>query len=45
VSLGVRGGPGWRITSAKRLRRLVELLGPAPAGGAQHWPSGVVIAG
>ena len=39
VSLGVRGGPGWRVTSAKRLRRLVELLGPAPAGGAQHWPS------
>ena len=39
VSLGVRGGPGWRVTSARRLRRLVELLGPAPAGGAQHWPS------
>jgi hypothetical protein len=38
VSLGVRGGPGWRITSARRLRRLVELLGPAPAGGAADWP-------
>lgn len=45
VSLGVRGGPGWRVTSAKRLRRLVELLGPAPAGGAQHWPSAVAAAG
>jgi hypothetical protein len=38
VSLGVRGGPGWRVTSARRLRRLVELIGPAPEGGAQHWP-------
>jgi hypothetical protein len=38
VSLGQRGGPGWRITSARRLRRLVELLGPAPAGGAAGWP-------
>jgi hypothetical protein len=37
VSLAQRGGPGWRITSAKRLRRLVELLGPAPAGGAADW--------
>jgi hypothetical protein len=38
VSLGVRGGPGWRVTSSRRLRRLVELLGPAPEGGAAHWP-------
>jgi len=38
VSLGVRGGPGWRVTSARRLRRLVELLGPAPAGAADQWP-------
>jgi hypothetical protein len=38
VSLAQRGGPGWRVTSAKRLRRLVELLGPAPDGGAEHWP-------
>lgn len=39
VSLGHRGGPGWRVTSARRLRRLAELLGPAPAGGAAGWPS------
>lgn len=37
VSLAGRGGPGWRITSAKRIRRLGELLGPAPAGGAAAW--------
>jgi hypothetical protein len=40
VSLAQRGGPGWRVTSDKRLRRLVELVGPAPAGGENHWPSG-----
>jgi hypothetical protein len=40
VSLAQRGGPGWRVTSDKRLRRLAELLGPAPAGGEQHWPTG-----
>jgi hypothetical protein len=39
VSLAQRGGPGWRITSDRRLRRLVELLGPAPHGAAAHWPS------
>jgi hypothetical protein len=38
VSLAQRGGPGWRVTSARRLRRLVELLGPAPAGGEAGWP-------
>jgi hypothetical protein len=38
VSLAQRGGPGWRVTSARRLRRLVELLGPPPAGGAPDWP-------
>jgi hypothetical protein len=38
VSLSQRGGPGWRVTSARRLRRLVELLGPAPDGGASGWP-------
>jgi hypothetical protein len=38
VSLAQRGGPGWRVTSARRLRRLVELLGPAPEGGAAGWP-------
>lgn len=39
VSLAQRGGPGWRVTSERRLRRLVELLGPPPAGGEQHWPT------
>jgi hypothetical protein len=38
VSLGQRGGPGWRVTSARRLRRLVELVGPPPAGAAEAWP-------
>lgn len=38
VSLAQRGGPGWRVTSARRLRRLVELLGPAPSGGEADWP-------
>lgn len=38
VSLTQRaGGPGWRITSAKRLRRLGELLGEPPPGA--DWPS------
>jgi hypothetical protein len=40
VSLGVRGGPGWRITSGRRLRRLVELVGPPPRGAERHWPAG-----
>jgi hypothetical protein len=38
VALAQRGGPGWRVTSAKRLRRLVELLGPPPHGGEGDWP-------
>jgi hypothetical protein len=38
VSLGQRGGPGWRVTSARRMRRLVELLGPAPSGAEDSWP-------
>lgn len=41
VSIGRRGsrrGPGWRVTSAKRLRRLGELLGAAPPGAATDWP-------
>jgi hypothetical protein len=38
VSLGRRGGPGWRVTSTRRLRRLVELLGPPPSASAD-WPS------
>ncbi|MCW2497102.1 hypothetical protein [Jatrophihabitans sp.] len=37
VSLSGRGGPGWRVTSAKRIRRLGELLGVAPEGGEQVW--------
>jgi hypothetical protein len=38
VSIGVRVGPGWRVTSVKRIRRLVELLGPPPQGGEGSWP-------
>jgi hypothetical protein len=38
VSIGLRGGPGWRVTSVKRIRRLAELLGPPPYGGASAWP-------
>jgi hypothetical protein len=38
VSISSRGGPGWRITSLKRIRRLVELLGEAPPGAEQMWP-------
>lgn len=36
VSLSQRPGPGWRITSTKRLRRFAELVGPAPDGA--DWP-------
>lgn len=42
VSLAQRGGPGWRVTSARRLRRLIELLGPVPEGGAAGWPAPAV---
>jgi hypothetical protein len=39
VSLTQRaGGPGWRITSARRLRRLAELLGDPPPGAGPDWP-------
>jgi hypothetical protein len=38
VSISMRGGPGWRVTSVKRFRRLVELLGEAPPGGESAWP-------
>lgn len=38
VSLAQRHGPGWRVTSARRLRRLVELLGPGPDGSGRDWP-------
>jgi hypothetical protein len=39
VSLPGRGGPGWRVTSTRRVRRLAELLGEPPAGCGRHWPS------
>ncbi|MHA3701207.1 hypothetical protein ACXR2U_03405 [Jatrophihabitans sp. YIM 134969] len=40
VELGNRGGgPGWRVTSARRLRRLAELLGPPPPGAEAQWPT------
>jgi hypothetical protein len=38
VSLSVRGGPGWRVTSTRRLRRLAELLGEPPDGAGADWP-------
>lgn len=38
VSLSQRPGPGWRITSAKRLRRFAEIVGAAPAGADSDWP-------
>jgi hypothetical protein len=44
VELSGRGtapgaGPGWRVTSARRLRRLAELIGPPPPGAEGHWPT------
>jgi len=38
VDVGIRGGPGWRVTSVKRLRRLAELLGETPDGAGADWP-------
>ena len=38
VSLAQRPGPGWRVTSTKRVRRLAELVGAPPAGGTAQWP-------
>jgi hypothetical protein len=38
VSLSQRPGPGWRITSAKRLRRFAELVGAPPPGAVSDWP-------
>jgi hypothetical protein len=35
---GTHSGPGWRVSSAKRMRRLTELVGPAPAHCAGDWP-------
>ncbi len=40
VSLSQRPGPGWRITSARRLRRFAELVGAAPPGSGPDWPGG-----
>lgn len=35
---GAHAGPGWRVSSAKRMRRLVELVGPAPVAAGEDWP-------
>lgn len=37
-SIQGRGGPGWRVTSHKRLRRLAELLGQPPPDSGPDWP-------
>jgi hypothetical protein len=39
VDVGSRGGPGWRVTSVKRLRRFAELVGPPPDGAGRDWPT------
>jgi hypothetical protein len=39
VDVGTRAGPGWRITSARRLRRLAELIGRQPDGADGDWPT------
>jgi hypothetical protein len=39
VAVGLRGGPGWRVTSMKRLRRLAELVGQGPDGAGWDWPT------
>ncbi len=39
VSIAQRGGPGWRVTSLKRSRRLAELVGEPPAGAGDDWPA------
>jgi hypothetical protein len=38
VSISGRAEVGWRVTSLKRIRRLVELLGEPPPGAEQTWP-------
>lgn len=38
VSLSQRGDSGWRVTNAKRIRRLAELLGEPPPGSEELWP-------
>lgn len=40
VSLGERGGPGWRIIGTKRLHRLAEIVGAPPLGSGSAWPRG-----
>ncbi|MEO7260782.1 MAG: hypothetical protein ABI047_05945 [Jatrophihabitantaceae bacterium] len=40
IEVGSRVGTGWRVTSVKRLRRLAELIGAAPAGCGRDWPRG-----
>lgn len=37
-SLQQRPGPGWRITSLKRLRRLAEVVGESPDAAGPDWP-------
>jgi hypothetical protein len=39
VSIAQRGGPGWRVTSLKRIRRLAELVGVPPQGAGDNWPA------
>lgn len=39
VAVSQRGGPGWRVSSLRRIRRLAELLGEPPPGGAHLWPA------
>ncbi|HST49033.1 hypothetical protein [Jatrophihabitans sp.] len=39
VEVGGRTGTGWRVTSAKRLRRLAELIGAPPPGCGRDWPA------
>jgi len=36
---GAYSSPGWRVSSSKRLKRLAEPVGPAPAGAGEDWPS------
>jgi hypothetical protein len=38
VDVAVRSGPGWRVTSVKRLRRFAELVGETPPGADHDWP-------
>jgi hypothetical protein len=38
VEVSGRTGTGWRVTSAKRLRRLAELIGAPPPGSDRDWP-------